>query len=305
MTRKKPNRNGLLKGVVCAVAALTVANFTAAGTAVVNPPNIVLVLTDDQGWTDTSVQMLAAEPASKSDFYRTPALQRMAGEGMVFSNAYSPAPTCTPSRGSIQFGKTPARLRQTVVHDVLARSRGIDCRSEISLPQMIKSADPRYVTAHFGKWGFPPRRPEHAGYDVSDGNTNNGDGDWDCVKLRTPLPPDDPKRIFSLTRRANVFMEAQVKAERPFFMQLSHYALHVQHDALEETAKRYGKLLRVKQSAPSDYGRRPASQNTSMPRFAAMIENLDTGLGMLLDKVQELGIKDNTYGPFGKKCPMG
>ncbi|MCK4277354.1 MAG: sulfatase-like hydrolase/transferase, partial [Phycisphaerae bacterium] len=75
---------------------------------------------------------------------------KMAAAGMVFSNAYSPAPTCTPTRGSIQFGKTPARLRQTVVHDVLAKFRGIDCRNEVSIPQMIKAADPKYVTAHFG-----------------------------------------------------------------------------------------------------------------------------------------------------------
>jgi len=59
-------------------------------------PNIILFLTDDQGWTDTSVQMMAGRADSKSDFYQTPALARMAKEGMVFSSAYSPAPVFFP-----------------------------------------------------------------------------------------------------------------------------------------------------------------------------------------------------------------
>ncbi|NQT36054.1 MAG: sulfatase-like hydrolase/transferase, partial [Planctomycetes bacterium] len=161
MTRTNSLRYGLLTAILLGVAAAATADATAS------PPNVILVFTDDQGWTDTSVAMMADRPDSRSDFYRTPALERMARRGMVFSNAYSPAPVCTPSRGSVQFGKTPARLRQTVVHDALAASRGIDCRNEVSLAQMVKAADRGYLTAHFGKWGFPPRPPEHAGYDVT------------------------------------------------------------------------------------------------------------------------------------------
>ncbi len=247
-------------------------------------PNVILVLADDLGWTDTSVRMMAERPGSRSDFYHTPALERLASEGMVFSNAYSPAPTCTPTRGSIQFGKTPARLKQTVVHDVLAKKRGIDCADEVSIAQMIKAADRSYVTAHFGKWGFPPRRPEQAGYDVTDGHTNNGDGDYDPVKDRTPLPPDDPKRIFSLTRRANAFVERQVRVGRPFFMQVSHYAVHVQHHALDATVQRY--------QQKSLAGQKPRREDAL---YAAMIEDFDTGLGMLLDKLDELGIAEDTY----------
>jgi arylsulfatase A-like enzyme len=247
-------------------------------------PNIILVLADDLGWTDTSVRMMAGRPESRSEFYHTPALERLAREGMVFSNAYSPAPTCTPTRSSIQFGKTPARLRQTVVHDVLAKKRGIDCANEISIAQMIKAVDPTYVTAHFGKWGFPPRRPEHAGYDVTDGNTNNGDGDYVSVKDRAPLPPDDPKRLFSLTKRANAFVEQQVRASRPFFMQVSHYAVHVQHHALDTTIQKYQQKMLA--------GQKPRSEDAL---YAAMIEDLDTGLGMLLDKLDELRVANNTY----------
>ena len=85
-------------------------------------PNIILFLTDDQGWTDTSVKMMKDMPDSKSDFYQTPALERMAESGLIFSSAYSPAPTCTPTRTSIQFGKTPGKLKHTVVNDVLAKA---------------------------------------------------------------------------------------------------------------------------------------------------------------------------------------
>lgn len=151
MPETSTTRRGFLGALGLGAAALAAPRGACAAPAVAKKPNIILVLTDDQGWTDTSVRMMADRPDSKSDFYGTPALAKLAREGMVFSNAYAASPVCTPSRGSIQFGKTPARLRQTVVHDVLAKSRGIDCKNEVSLPQMIKAANARYVTAHVGK----------------------------------------------------------------------------------------------------------------------------------------------------------
>ena len=203
---------------------------------------------------------------------------------MVFSNAYACAPTCTPSRAGIQFGKTPCRLRQTVVHDVLATERGIDCKDEVSIAEMVKRVDSEYVTAHFGKWGFHPRSPEHAGYDVTDGNTNNGEGDYLDVQARTPLPPEDPKRIFSVTRRAIDFLKEQADAGRPFFMQVSHYAVHVGLAAREETIEKYRRLARAQNI-----------KKKNLPTYAAMIEELDTGLGELLDALERLGIDDDTY----------
>lgn len=256
-------------------------------------PNIVLVFSDDQGWADTSVQMMANAPESKSDFYQTPALERMARDGMAFSDAYACAPTCTPSRAGIQFGKTPCRLRQTVVHDTLAADRGIDCKNEISLAEMIKRVDSNYETGHFGKWGFHPRSPEHAGYDESDGNTNNGEGDYLHFKEKEKLPEDDPKRVFSVTRRANAFMEKQVAAHRPFFMQVSHYAVHAGHAARSTTVEKYRKLSRGKNVSSQDNEDLP--RNESAITYAAMTEDLDTALAALLDKIEALGIKDNTY----------
>jgi arylsulfatase A-like enzyme len=268
-------------------------------------PNIIIFFTDDQGWSETSVPMMQGRADSCSDFLQTPALEQMAQEGMVFSNAYSSAPTCTPSRGGILCGKTPGRLKATVVHDVLANANGINLADHVSIPQLIHSIDPNYVTAHFGKWdvhgGIDPE--DDAEYDQSDGKTGNGEGDYLDVQARTPLPADDPKRIFSVADRADDFMEEQVVADRPFFMQLSHYAVHVDHMALSETIEKYRNLPPASQSKYN-------SENGYL--YAAMIENLDAALGRVLQKLEQLGIKDNTYiiftsdngGGFGGNAPL-
>jgi arylsulfatase A len=289
-------RRQALKLSGMSIAALACSRLIGAKSAASkSKPNIIVFFTDDQGWCDTSVRMMRGVAESASDCYQTPALERLANRGMIFSSAYSPAPVCTPSRGSVQFGKTPARLRQTVIHDVLAKSRGIDCKNEISIPQMIKSAEANYLTAHFGKWGFPPRSPQDCGYDVSDGDTNNGDGDWISFKKKIPLPGDDPKRIFSITKRAESFMEKCGKAGRPFYMQLSHYAAHVQHFARKTTIDKYLKTKPGAKFNKHDLADPPPRRNAWGPLYAAMIEDLDTSLGMVLDKIKALGIEDNTY----------
>ena len=146
-------------------------SFVFIGNAQTKEPNVLLILTDDQGWSNTSVQMKKGMPESKSDFFQTPALEKMAEKGMVFSQSYAPAPTCTPTRTSLQFGKTPARLRNTVVNDVVSEKMNYNLRHEQSLHQLIKNVNPNYTTAHFGKWGIDVRKPE---YDFGDGNTNKG-----------------------------------------------------------------------------------------------------------------------------------
>jgi len=255
--------------------------------AVVEPtgaPNIILFLTDDQGWADTSVQMMKDRADTKSPLCQTPNLERMAEDGLVFSSAYSPAPQCSPSRGSILFGKTPARLKQTKNAPPPEDSNR---ENEVSIAQMIKSSNPDYATAHFGKWHVELVDPEQMGYDEHDGHTGNLYGDW-LVIQETPLPADDPKRIFSTTERATSFMEEQVEADKPFYMQISHYAVHTKHHALEETIEKYENII----SNDPDFEKRSGKDS---PVFAGMVENLDTSLGAVLDKIEELGIKENTY----------
>ena len=91
----------------------TASTLCPAGAASADEPNFLVVLIDDLGWTDTSVQMDPNIPKSKSDFHQTPNLEALAAAGMKFSNAYASSPNCSPTRASIQTGKTPARLGMT------------------------------------------------------------------------------------------------------------------------------------------------------------------------------------------------
>ena len=237
-----------------------------------NSPNFVLVLADDQGWNALSARMDPQVPGSGSTYYQTPRLAAFAKEGMRFSRAYSGAPTCSPSRHAIQWARTPSSL------GLFAQCppEWLKANNENALPNILKQVRPQYVTAHLGKWHMH-RTPDELGFDVHDGETGNqqGNGDFD---------PEDPKLIFSLSRRANKFMEEQVNAGRPFFLQISHYADHLQYRAKPETIQKY-------EEKRSNHA--TAYQNS--PLWAAMNENLDTGVGIVLDKIDELGIRDNTY----------
>ena len=137
-----------------------------------NSPNFIFILADDQGWNGTSVQMMDSEPLSKSDYHYTPNLEKLSKSGIRFSNAYASAPVCAPSRYSIQFGKTPARLSLIRVG---MNTSHIEHDEFISIPKALKKIDNNYVAAHFGKWGIGSI-PKTLGYDISDGPTKNKDG---------------------------------------------------------------------------------------------------------------------------------
>ena len=110
------------------------------------PPNFILILADDQGWNGTSVQMMNEEPGSKSEYFETPNLELLAKRGIRFSDAYASAPVCAPSRYSIQFGKTPARLSLIRVG---MNTDHIDHEGFISIPKALKKINSNYRTAHF------------------------------------------------------------------------------------------------------------------------------------------------------------
>ena len=227
-------------------------------------PNIILIIADDQGWNHLSVPMDDTLPGSGSDYFQTPNIERIAAAGMRFPNAYAAAPMCGPSRVALHYGKGTAQVMYSeAVDEVRAES--------MTIGEMMQSAG--YATAHFGKWS--PGAPE-AGlqfYDESDGAAGNGDGNGD--------DPANPKDIFGITERAVAFMEASVDGGQPFYMQLSHYAPHVGFQALEETAEKWGSV-------------EPGAMHTD-PVYAAMTEDLDTGIGRVLDKLQDMGIGNNTY----------
>ena len=246
------------------VAATLLAAAPFAPGQEISAPNIVLIVADDQGWNHLSVPMDDELPGSGSDYFQTPNIGRIAAAGMRFPNAYAAAPMCGPSRIALHYGKGTAQ----VVYSEAAE----DVRAEsMTIGEMMQSAG--YATAHFGKWspGAPESGLRH--YDASDGAANNGDGNVD--------DPDNPKDIFGITERAVAFMEASVDAGKPFYMQLSHYAPHVGFQALEETAEKWERI-------------EPGAIHND-PIYAAMTEDLDTGIGMVLDKLLDLGVEDATY----------
>ena len=243
-----------------------------------NSPNFIFILVDDQGWNGTSVQMMNTEPLSKSDYHSTPNLEKLASRGIRFSNAYASAPVCAPSRYSIQFGKTPARM--SFIRVGMSTSH-INHKELVSIPKALKKINKEYVAAHFGKWGIGSI-PETLGYDYSDGPTKNKDGGF--VNDRTKwnhVSVEDPKNIFSITQKAVDFMEKNTIEKKPFYLQISHYAVHASIQSKKETFLNQAK--------------KPLGAQHINPGFAAMTEDLDKGLGIILDKISQLGIQDNTY----------
>lgn len=256
--------------------------MTVHGQSAPDQPNIIFILADDQGWNGTSVQMHPELPNSKSDYYRTPSLQKLADVGMRFSSAYAPAPMCTPTRASLQTGKSPAQLRMTNV----GRSNPPTPSQRLQLPEHFTNLPTSettigemlrregYATAWYGKWHLGGRQgPGAHGYDEHDGATTNSDG--------VTEDPGNPKDIFGITERGIAFMEKNVEAGKPFYLQLWHYAVHSPVESLNETV--------------IDYQNRPAGEVHRSPSFAAMTEDLDTSVGMILDKLEALSIADNTY----------
>jgi arylsulfatase A-like enzyme len=253
-------------------------------------PNFLLILSDDQGWSQVSQTMHPDVPAGQSEYLRTPHIDRLGREGVRFSSGYAPAPICTPTRRSIQCGTTAARSGSEFV------SKWIPAE-HLTLPKALKLADPAYRCAHFGKWGEQMiSTPEQCGYDVSDGMTGNFDGgtpqslnpnQLDAAHDNTPVfytNQPDPKLTGHITDRTLAFMRESVKLNRPFFAQASYYAIHLSIVCRPETLKRFE-------------ARGTPDREYTAP-WAAMLEEMDAGVGRLLDGPKELGIAENTYVVF-------
>jgi arylsulfatase A-like enzyme len=249
-------------------------------------PNIILILTDDQGWSQTSEWMDPLVKQSKSDYLETPNMDRIAREGMRFTSGYSPAPLCTPTRRSILCGTSAARSGTEFPSET-----GWVPHKHITVPKAMRMANSAYACAHFGKWGGQSMisTPEECGYVASHGVTDNPEGgmpDSFGFSNHNEAPPhfidnEDPKRSFSISDDSVAFIREQVAANRPFYVQASYYAPHLSVVCREATLEKY-----MAKGTP-DRGYTPA--------FAAMLEDLDTGIGRILDVLDELGVADNTY----------
>lgn len=241
------------------------------------PPSFIVILVDDQAWVGTSQRMIPGDPATASDYHRTPRIERLASRGMLFTDGYAPAPYCCPTRRSLQVSQTPAR------HEYQRDREGWPAayRRQLNIPRMLKAADPRYRTAHFGKWDhrYDGVSPADQGYDESDGVTGNATGGGRTAGGQ--VQREDPKLMSTLTRRAGAFLAEQARSGAPFYLQVSHYAVHleIQHSA-EAMARVRG---------------RPPGVKHNLDVFAAMTEDLDDAVGRLLDQVDTLGLGGRTY----------
>lgn len=244
-----------------------IAGLLITANALAKAPNILFILADDQSWSGTSVRMKADEPRSGSTVFKTPNLEKLAAQGMTFSQAYAAHCKCECSRAAIQMGRTTTTLNAP---DKMSRNWSAPVTH--SLVNTLKRADSSYEAAHFGKWQWF-HTPESMGYDVSDGITMNEAGET--------TDPEDPKQSFGITRRARAFMDTQVKSGHPFYLQLSYYAVHQSPQALASTLKKY-------EGIAGGGGRGDRAL------IAAMTEDFDTCIGEVLKKLDELGIADNT-----------
>ncbi len=234
-------------------------------------PNFIFILVDDQGWSGTSVAMLPGNDASRTASFHMPNVERLAARGVIFSQAYAAHPKCECSRAALLMGRSTTSLNATE-----KRSNNWNARPSDSMINTLKRAKPEYRAAHFGKWQWPTP-PEKFGYDASDGITQNEDGDTS--------DPEDPKQSFGLTRRAQSFMQQQVNEGHPFYLQLSYYAPHNQPQALAATLKKYEGALTSERKGGGKGG----------PLMGAMSEDLDTCIGAVIKKLDDLGIAKNTF----------
>ena len=256
--------------------------------------NIVLILVDDLGWTDLGVM--------GSTFYETPNIDRLAAEGMRFTNAYAATTVCSPTRASLLTGQYPARLHVTDWirgHErPWAKLRVPDWLPRLPRPALtIAEALGRagYVSASIGKWhlGGPASRPERHGFDLNVAGDHRGQPPSYHAPFGIPTLSDDepdgddkPDGAEYLTDRltdeAIAFVDTN--RDRPFFLYLPYYAVHT---PIEPEADR---LMKYEAKAETVEGHW-SHQN---PGYAAMIESLDDGIGRLLDTLDTLEIADRT-----------
>lgn len=281
-------------------------------------PNILFILIDDMGWKDLSCY--------GSTFYETPNIDRLAAEGMSFTDAYAACPVCSPTRGSILTGKYPARLGITdwidwegSMHP--AKGKLIDApyikalpSNEETLASALSSAN--YQTWHVGKWhlGGDGHYPNQVGFDVNIGGCEVGSpapgsyfSPWTIPTLQDAPVPEGTYLTDYLTNESIHLLEKR-DTERPFFLNLWYYSVHTPIEAKEEKINKYRRKAQemgidgiepfeVGPSIPCEHKRPEKILRRTIqsdPVYAAMIESLDENIGLLLDYLDKHDLRENT-----------
>ena len=252
-------------------------------------PNIIFFYIDDLGWADVGF--------NGSTYYETPNIDRLASQGIIFSQAYANAPNCAPSRASLMTGQYTPRHK---IYTVGTSSRGreenrrmVPVPNTETLPLHYTTlaealGDAGYTTGHFGKWhlGDTGFHPEDQGFDVNIGGYRSGSprGGY-FPPYNNPKLIDGPDGEYltdRLTDEAITFIDQN--REGPFFLYLSHYAVHTPIQAQADLEAKYA-------------GKAPEGGQNN-PTYAAMIESVDRSVGSVLGRITALGLTDNTVVVF-------
>ncbi|MGE5609688.1 MAG: sulfatase [Bacillota bacterium] len=245
--------------------------------------NVVIIVIDDLGWADLGCY--------GSKYHETPNIDLLAREGMRLTEAYAACPVCSPTRASLVTGQYPARLHLT---DFLVGTRWpanspiapVDWQkglppSEMTLARVLKSAG--YVTGHIGKWHLGGEHEvEEFGFDE-----NVAGGQWGTAPsyfspYKNSKLKDGPEGEYltdRLAAEAERFIEQN--RDRPFFLNLCHYAVHIPLRAKAELIAKYE-------------GKGKPAGRVVDPVYAAMTESVDQCVGRVMRKLEELGIADRT-----------
>jgi len=264
------DRRGFLKVVGLGAVSLTVPGCSAGpgklttASELPKRPNFVFFLIDDMGWADVGCY--------GSTFHETPNIDRLADQGIKFTDAYAACPVCSPTRASILAGQYPARVGITDFIPghwrpyeklVVPENRLQLPLESVTVAEVLK--DLGYATGYIGKWhlGAKGFLPEDQGFDkVTEGVRNQND-----------------KQVSGFTDQAITFIEEN--KQQPFFLYLSHHTVHIPLEAPQELVEKYEKKPKPK-------------SGVNNPIYAAMVEHLDTHIGRILEKLDELGLADNT-----------
>ncbi|MEI6233701.1 MAG: sulfatase [Planctomycetota bacterium] len=246
-------------------------------------PNIIFMLIDDMGWTDLSCM--------GSKYYETPNVDKLAAEGMKFTQAYSACTVCSPTRASILTGQYPGRLHIT---DWIAGHVKPHAKLSVpdwlmhlptdipNLPQMLKPSG--FASASIGKWhlGGEAYFPEKQGFDLNVAGTDRGQPPSYFSPYKIATLPDGPVGEFlsdRLTDEACKFIETN-KA-RPFFLYMPHFGVHTPLMAKPDVIKKY--------KAKTD----PNGQQHNAV-YAGLVESIDDSVGRIMKKLDDLKLAENT-----------
>ncbi|MCD6394561.1 MAG: sulfatase [Planctomycetes bacterium] len=292
------NRREFLKIACTTAAAAVVLPLTGIAGAADDPMNVVFILADDLGWSDTTLY-------ATTSLYQTPNIERLAKRGMTFSRAYSNSPLCSPTRASIMTGQTPARhgsttpghhlpevrMKASLALSAKPAQKVIAPRSVTrldtafpTLGKLMKNAG--YRTAHFGKWhlGPEPYSPLQHGFDVDiphhpgPGPAGSFVAPWKFRNFKANYPRE---HIEDRMAEEAVKWMSSVPGDKPFYTNYWQFSVHAPFDAKKKLIEKYRKKIDPKSPQKS-------------PTYAAMVHSLDDAIGSLLDAVDKKGIAENT-----------